>query len=215
MQCSNLSFILLLFILPFSNGWSVDHSLSHTINGHFLFFRLRIAKEKVKGTNAKVMCKTIEKVSFRQVGIKPWEENKEVRRRVVGHAWVGKVFTLCQSNFWDEHSLSKIIFLRITLPLKVNQAPFKCFWKHLLSKSPISSANTMHMLLNLNILLYTRIILLCKLLNMKHLCTKFLGIMHLSCHFQTLHIKCLCTKGLLCHIFWNYVWPDSHLGGDT
>ena len=28
-------------------------------------------KGKVKGTNAKVMCKTIEKVSFRQVGIKP------------------------------------------------------------------------------------------------------------------------------------------------
>ena len=64
MQYSNLGIILLLFILPFPNGWSVDHGLSHAIKGHFLFFRLRIAKEKVKGTNAKVMCKTIEKVSF-------------------------------------------------------------------------------------------------------------------------------------------------------
>ena len=75
--------------------------------------------------------------------------------------------------------------------------------------------NIMHMLLNLNILLYTRIIPLCKLLNTKHLCTKFFGIMHLSCHFQTPHIKCLCTKGLLCHTFWNYIRPDSRLGGNT
>ena len=61
MQCSNFGFILLLFILPFPNGWSVDHGLSHAIKGHFLFFLLRIAKEKVKETNAKVMWKTIEK----------------------------------------------------------------------------------------------------------------------------------------------------------
>ena len=60
--------------------------------------------------------------------------------------------------------------------------------------------NIMDMLLNLNILLYTRIILLCKPLNTKDLYTKFPGIMHLSYQFQSLHIKCLRTKGLLCHI---------------
>ena len=42
----------------------------------------------------------------------------------------------------------------------------------------------MNMLLNFNILLHTRIILLCKLLNTKHLCTKFLGIMPLLYHFH-------------------------------
>ena len=128
---------------------------------------------------------------------------------------MGKVLTLCQSNFGDEHSLSKIISSGLLYLSKSTELHSNASKEHLLSKSPISSANTMHMLLNLNILLYTSIIPLCKLLNTKHLCTKFLGIMHLSCHFQTLHIKCLCTKGLLCHIFWNYVRPDSRLGGDT
>ena len=214
MQCSNLGFILLLFILPFPNGWSVDHGLSHPIKGHFLFFRLRIAQEKVKGTNAKIMCKTIEKVSFRQVGIKPWAENKEVRRRVVGHAWVGKVFTLCQSNFGDEHSLSKIIFLRITLPLKVNRAPFKYLQRtstfqitHILRKHHAYALKPQHLTLHPHY----------PTMQAPQYETPLHQVPwhHLSCHFQTLHIKCLCTKGLLCHIFWNYVIPDSRLGGDT
>ena len=111
------------------------------------------------------------------------------------------------SPFASQVTLSKIILLQITLPIKVNQAPFKCLQRIL--------RNIMHMLLNLNSLLHTRITLLCKLLNTKHLCTKFLGIMHLSCNFQSLHIKCLCTKGLLYHIFWNYVRPDSRLREDT
>ena len=70
-------------------------------------------------------------------------------------------------------SLSKIILLQITPLFKISQAPLKFLQRTSMFK--IINVLSIIMILDLKILLHTCIILLCNLLNTKHLCTKFLA----------------------------------------
>ena len=179
----------------------------------FLLFRLRIAKKRGKWLVKRLCANYWKEVSFRRVGIKPWAENKKIRRRGVGYVWVGQVVTLRQSYFGDKHryvTFASQATLQNSPPihptshpspsypiLKINQVTFKC-----LQRTPTFQINNILpiiMLLDLNILLHTHRILLYKIFDMKNLYTKFLGIMCLSYHFQSFHIKCLRTKGFLRH----------------
>ncbi|KAL3334538.1 hypothetical protein AABB24_030992 [Solanum stoloniferum] len=103
-----------------------------------------------------------------------------------------------QATLQDNPPLTLLFMLRQLTPLlKINQAIFKCLKRTPIFQITHTLPNIMLMLLDLCILLRVYQVLPYKLLNIKHLYTKSLGIVRRSYHIKFLHIKCLHIKSLL------------------